>query len=56
MTIIALIIACTPKKMSSNYGDQKSYQDEDSLGEIKAIEKKAKMPFDTSSLPVIPVR
>lgn len=42
--------ACTPKKVSSNYGDNKTYADEDSSGEIKSKEKNAKMPFDTSSV------
>lgn len=51
-----LSFACTPKKVSSNYGDNKTYQDEDSSGEVKSTEKKAKMPFDTSSLPVVPKR
>jgi hypothetical protein len=51
-----LSFACTPKKVSSNYGDNKTYQDEDSNGDIKSTEKKAKMPFDTSSLPVVPKR
>lgn len=51
-----ICFACTPKKASSNYGDNKTYADEDSSGEIKSIEKNAKMPFDTSSLPIVPKR
>ncbi|MDI9320179.1 MAG: hypothetical protein QM530_06835 [Phycisphaerales bacterium] len=43
------LFACTPKKLSSNYGDNKTYQDEDSVQQLKSVEKKGKMPFDTSS-------
>lgn len=50
--IISLfLLACTPKKLSSNYGDNKTYVDEDSTGgEVRIKEKQAKMPFDTGSV------
>ena len=51
-TIISLsLVACTPKKLSSNYGDNKTYADEDSTGgDVGIKEKQAKMPFDTGSV------
>ena len=45
------LVACTPKKLSSNYGDNKAYADEDSTGgEVRIKEKQAKMPFDTGTV------
>lgn len=53
ISLLALFLimsfACTPKKLSGNYGDNKTYQDEDSVKQVKSVEKKGKMPFDTSS-------
>lgn len=49
--IVQYLFACTPKKLSSNYGDNKTYTDEDSTGgEVRIKEKQAKMPFDTGSV------
>jgi hypothetical protein len=53
-TMVGILFACTPKKASTNYGDNKVYLDEDSIGEVKTREKKTKMPFDTTALPVVP--
>lgn len=47
--LLVALYACTPKKLSGNYGDNKTYQDEDSVKQVKSVEKKGKMPFDTSS-------
>lgn len=50
LSCTTFLISCTPKNLSNNYGDNKTYQDEDSSGEIKLNEKNAKMPFDTSTV------
>lgn len=51
MILCAYLVACTSKKLSSNYGDGKSYADEDSTGgELRTKEKQAKMPFDTGTV------
>lgn len=44
--------ACSAKKASKNYGDNKVYLDEDSSGGSHAKEKNSKMPFDTSAAPL----
>lgn len=49
--IVQYLFACTPKKLSSNYGDNKAYADEDSTGrQLRIKEKQAKMPFDTGTV------
>lgn len=50
LSCTVICFACTPKKLSNNYGDNKTYADEDSSGDIKSKEKNAKMPFDTSNV------
>jgi hypothetical protein len=51
LILCAGLIACTPKKLSSNYGDNKAYADEDSTGRpLRIKEKQAKMPFDTGTV------
>ncbi|MCC6185662.1 MAG: hypothetical protein IT256_00770 [Chitinophagaceae bacterium] len=56
LLVSALLYSCSSKKLNSSYGDNKSYADEDSVERIKPKEKNAKMPFDTTSLPVLPKR
>ncbi len=51
IVLSAYLIACTPKKLSSNYGDSKAYADEDSTGVgLRIKERQAKMPFDTGTV------
>jgi hypothetical protein len=51
LLVLLTIFACTTKKLSSNYGDNKTYADEDSTSaDVRIKEKQAKMPFDTSSV------
>jgi hypothetical protein len=40
--------SCTPKKASSNSGDNKVYNDDSEIN-MKSTERKSKMPFDTAS-------
>ncbi len=51
LIITLSLFACSPKKLSSNYGDNKTYADEDSVSVSKVKEKTTKMPFDTTTAP-----
>lgn len=48
--IITAFYSCTPKKASSNTGDNKVYNDDSEIN-MKSTERKSKMPFDTTSSP-----
>jgi hypothetical protein len=51
IVLSAYLVSCTPKKLSSNYGDSKAYADEDSTGAgLRIKERQAKMPFDTGTV------
>lgn len=53
MLIISAVYstACTSKKITTNTGDNKIYNDDSEIN-MKKIEKSTKMPFDTTTLPV----
>ncbi len=55
-SIVAMNMACSPKKLSADdedYKEGKSYVDADSIN-TQVKESKAKIPFDTMALPTLP--
>lgn len=54
-TVAVLTDACTPKKVSSSQADARLYPDDSDIN-MKTTEKKMRMPFDTSAVPVAPRR